>query len=74
MTTLGPLAGEPPEPLSPTDLARIEKQLRASWSGVVSIEKRDLEMLLAQLKWQRDRLQRLEHVLEPIAEDLQRRF
>jgi hypothetical protein len=68
--SIGSLAGEPPEPLSSTDLERIEKQIRASWSGVVTIEKRDLEMLLAELKWQRERLQRLGHVLEPLVESI----
>lgn len=69
-TILGQLPGEPPEPMTQEQLERVERRIRESWEGLVSIEKRELEQLVAQVKWQRERLRRVEHVLEPLVEGI----
>lgn len=66
MTILGRLAGETDEPITDEAFARVEKRLRDSWEPVVTVEKRELEQLLEQIRWQRERLRRIEDVLEPL--------
>lgn len=67
MTILGPLANESPEPLSDLELMRLESKLRTEWSGIVTLEKREMEALVAEVKWLRERLRRVEHAIEPLA-------
>jgi hypothetical protein len=48
----------------------IQKALRASWSGHLTIEKRDVERLLDEIRWLKRRLRRVEEAIAPLVEDL----
>lgn len=70
MSPIGPLADEQPEPMGREDFVAIQKRLRDSWIGHVTLEKRDVERLLDEIRWLKRRLQRVEEVIEPLVEDL----
>jgi hypothetical protein len=72
MLPLGDLPGDPPEPMTRNLYVAVQQRIRRSWDGTVTIAKRDAETLLAEIAWLRRRLQRVEHVVEPIAEDIRR--
>ena len=72
MSLLGPLAGEPPEPMTKEQFDAARKRIRDSWNGSVTFEKRDAERLLAEIAWLKRRLHRVEFAIEPIVEDLKR--
>jgi hypothetical protein len=67
---LGPLADEPPEPMTRSDYERVKTRVHASWNGDLVIDKADVEMLLAEIRWLKRRLRRVEHVIQPLAEAL----
>jgi hypothetical protein len=48
VTILGPLAGEPPEPMTKEQFDAARKRIRDSWNGSVTFEKRDAERLIAE--------------------------
>ena len=74
MTLLGPLADEAPEPMTRDDFVRIQRRLRDSgWSGSVTIENRDVQSLLDEIRWLKRRLHRVETAIAPIVEDLRRK-
>jgi len=50
------------------DFIAVQKRLRASWDGSVTLEKRDVKRLLDEIRWLKRRLRRVEYVLEPMAE------
>jgi hypothetical protein len=52
------------------DFIAIRRRLRDSWSGHVTLDKRDVEQLLHEITWLRRRLQRVEEVLQPMADEL----
>jgi hypothetical protein len=70
MPGLGPLDGESPEPMTGDDFAAIRKRLRDTWTGHVTLEKKDVEQLLEEIRWLKRRLQRVEHVLEPMVNEV----
>jgi hypothetical protein len=72
VTLLGPLADEPPEPMTRDDFIAVQKRLRTCWNGCVSLSKTDVQRLLDEIRWLKRRLQRVEHALEPLVEDLRR--
>jgi len=53
---LGSLVDEQPEPMTREDFLAMQQRLRSAWSGHLTLHKRDVE--------------RVEHVLEPLAADL----
>jgi hypothetical protein len=72
MLVLGPLAGEGPEPMTRELFVSLQKRIRTSWDGTVTIAKRDLAIALDEIRWLRRRLQRVENAVEPIVEDIRR--
>jgi polyhydroxyalkanoate synthesis regulator phasin len=72
MTILGHLAGEPPEPMTKEQFEAARKRIRDSWNGSVTFTKRDAERLIARIARLKRRLQRVEHAIEPLVEDLRR--
>jgi len=70
MTILGPFADEPPEPMTREQFDSARKRLKATLDGVVTIDKRDLDRLIEEVIWLKRRLQRVEHAIEPLAEEL----
>jgi hypothetical protein len=70
MSLLGPLAGEPPEPMAKEQFDATRKRIRDSWNGSVTLPKRELEQLVAEISWLKRRLQRVEHAIEPLVEGL----
>jgi hypothetical protein len=70
MSLLGPLAAEPPEPMTREQFDLARKRIRASWNGSVTFEKRDAERLLAEIAWLKKWIRRVEQVLEPPIEGL----
>ena len=72
VTILGPLAGEPPEPMTKEQFEAARKRLRSTLSGIVSIDKPDLERLIAEIVWLKRRLHRVEDAIAPIVNDLRR--
>ncbi len=72
MLPLGPLPNEPPEPMSREDFLAVQARLRASWTGHVTLEKRDVERMLNEIRWLRRRLQRVEEAIQPMVEELRR--
>lgn len=72
MTILGPLVGEPTEPMTKDQFEAARKRLRSTLNGVVTMDKRDLERLIAEVIWLKKRLQRVEEAIEPLVEDLAR--
>jgi len=72
MSILGPLAGEPPEPLTKEQFEAARKRLRATLNGVVTMDKRDLERLINEVIWLKRRLHRVEQAIEPLVAGLRR--
>ena len=72
VTILGPLAGEPPEPMTKEQFETARKRLRATLNGVVTMDKRNLERLIDEVIWLKKRLQRVEHAVETLVENLRR--
>ena len=72
VTILGPLAGEPPEPMTREQFDAVRKRLKATLNGTAWIEKRELERLIDEVIWLKRRLQRVEHAIEPLVDELQR--
>jgi hypothetical protein len=70
MSLLGPLAGEPPEPMTKEQFDAARKRIRESWNGNVTFSKRDAEQLLAEIAWLKRRLRRVEHAIEPLFRSL----
>lgn len=70
MNILGPLADEPPEPMSKEQFEAARKRLKATLNGVVSIDKPDFGRLIAEVVWLKKRLHRLENAIEPLVDDL----
>jgi hypothetical protein len=66
--SLGNLKDEQPEPMNRDDFIAVQKRLRASWDGSLTLDKRDVKRLLDEIRWLRRRLRRVECVLEPLAE------
>src|SRR5438128_9320845 len=60
VTILGPLAGEPPEPMTKEQFEAARKRLRATLNRIVSIDKPELERLIAEVIWLKRRLHRVE--------------
>ena len=63
MTILGPLAGEPLEPMTKEQFDAARKRIRDSWNGSVTFEKRDAERLVAEIGWLKRRLHRVERAI-----------
>jgi hypothetical protein len=63
MTILGRLGGEPPEPIDEASIARIEERLRGLWTSPAAIDRRELESLVAQIRWQQRRLLQVESLV-----------
>lgn len=73
VTLLGPFADEPPEPMTRDDFMRIQKRLRDSgWSGSVTIENRDVQRMLHEIRWLKQRLHRVEFAVQPLVDELKR--
>ena len=72
MTILGPLVGEPPEPMTKEQFDAARKRIRDSWNGSVTFEKRDAERFFAEIAWLKRRLHRVEHAIEPLVEAIRR--
>jgi hypothetical protein len=53
------------------DAAR--KRLCESWNGSVTLEKREVERVIAEIMWLKRRLLRVEHAIEPLIEAITRR-
>jgi hypothetical protein len=70
MTILGPLASEPPEPMTKEQFEQARKRLRATLNGVTTIDKRDLERLIDEVIWLKRRLHRVEEAIEPLVNEL----
>ena len=70
MTVLGPLTNEPPEPMTRDQFEAARKRLRNTLDGVVTMDKRDLELLIAELIWLKRRLRRVEEAIEPLVNGL----
>jgi hypothetical protein len=70
MSLLGPLAGEPPEPMTKEQFDAARKRIRDSWNGSVTLPKRELQQLVAEISWLKRRLQRVEYAIEPLVENL----
>lgn len=73
MSPLGPLADEPPEPMSREDFVAVQKRLKESWDGHITISKREVERMLDEIRWLKRRLQRVEDAVEPLVEYLRAR-
>jgi hypothetical protein len=70
--TLGNLKDEQPEPMNRDDFIAVQKRLRASWEGAVTLDKRDVKRMLDEIRWLKLRLRRVEYVLEPMVEMIRR--
>jgi hypothetical protein len=66
VTPLGPLAGEPDEPMTKEQFDAARKRFRSTLNGVVTMDKRDLERLIAEVIWLKRRLHRVEDAIEPL--------
>jgi vacuolar-type H+-ATPase subunit D/Vma8 len=66
MTVLGPLAGEPPEPMTKEAFDAVRKRLRESWNGSVTLERKQVEALIQEVIWLKRRLHRVESAIEPL--------
>ena len=66
VTPLGPLAGEPDEPMTKEQFEAARKRLRTSWNGSVTYTKADAERLIAEIVWLKKRLHRVEDAIEPL--------
>ena len=74
MPPLGRLAAEAPEPMTRDDYQRVKTRVHASWNGDLVLPKKDVELLLAEIRWLKRRLRRVENVIEPLAEALSLRW
>ena len=63
MTILGALNGEPPEPMDEASIAAVEQRLRGFWTSPATIERRELESLVAEIRWQQRRLLQVESLV-----------
>jgi hypothetical protein len=72
VTILGPLAGEPPEPMTKEQFEGARKRVRATLNGVATIDKRDLERLINEVIWLKRRLHRVEEAIAPLVAELRR--
>ena len=72
MTILGPLADEPPEPMTRDQFDAVRKRLKATLDGVVTMDKRELERVVGEVIWLKKRLRRVEQATEPLVWDLRR--
>lgn len=70
VSILGPFVGEPPEPMTKKQFEAARKRLRATLNGVVTLDKRDLERLIAEVVRLKRRLQRVEHAIEPLVSSI----
>lgn len=70
MTILGPLKGEPPEPMTKEAFDAIRKRLRTSWNGSITLEKKTVEALLTEIIWLKKRLHRVETAIQPLVEEI----
>jgi hypothetical protein len=70
MSVLGPLVDEPPEPMTKEAFDLVRKRLRESWNGSVTLEKKTVEQLLAEIIWLKKRLHRVESAIQPLVEEL----
>jgi len=69
-TILGPLAGEPPEPMTRDQFESARKRLKASLDQIVTIDKREFQRLIDEVIWLKRRLHRVEHAVEPLVTNL----
>lgn len=51
----------------------VQRRLRDSWTGDVTLDKRDVERMLKEIRWLKRRLQRVEEAIEPMVDDLRPR-
>jgi hypothetical protein len=72
MTILGSIAGEPPEPMTREQFEAARQRLKATLNGVVTMDKRDLERLIAEVVWLKKRLRRVEAAVEPLVSEIRR--
>jgi len=72
VTILGPLADEPPEPMTRDQFDAVRKRLKATLDGVVTMDKRELERVVGEVIWLKKRLRRVEQATEPLVWDLRR--
>jgi vacuolar-type H+-ATPase subunit D/Vma8 len=72
MTVLGPLAGEPPEPLTKEAFDAVRTRIRTSWNGSVTLEKKTVEALIQEIIWLKRRLHRVENAIQPLVEELRK--
>jgi hypothetical protein len=63
MTILGKLNGERPEPMDEASIAAVETRLRGLWTSPATIDRRELESLVAQIRWQERRLLQVESLI-----------
>jgi hypothetical protein len=66
--SLGNLHDEKPEPMNRDDFIAVQKRLRVSWDGSVTLDKGDVKRLLDEIRWLKRRLRRVEEVVEPLAD------
>jgi len=69
---LGKLPGEEEPPLTDSALAAIEDKLRGNWASPVTVERRDLEALVTQIRWMQRRMASVEATVEPIARGIRK--
>jgi hypothetical protein len=72
VTILGPLAGEPPEPMKREQFDSARKRLKASLDQIVTIDKREFQRLVDEVIWLKRRLHRVEDAVEPLATEIRR--
>lgn len=70
MATIGPLAGENPEPMTQDAVGRIAARVQREWSQMVCLDVAEARNLLELIEWQRERLQRIEAAILPLVESL----
>jgi hypothetical protein len=62
---LDPLANESREPMTRVQFGAARKRLKATLDQIVTMDKRDLERLIAEVIWLKKRLHRVEDAVEP---------
>lgn len=50
----------------------VRGRLRDSWNGSVTLGKKDVQRLLDEILWLKQRLRRVEHAIEPLVEAISR--
>lgn len=63
MTILGTLNGKPTEPMDEASITAVEQHLRGLWLSPPTIERRELQSLVAQIRWQQRRLLQVESLV-----------